>query len=165
MPQDNEDIRGVLIQIVGGKLLLPNANVSEVITLSAPDPVEEAPDWILGRVPWRGWQVPLFSFAVLAGLAGSEPRNTARVCILKAFGEHRRLPFMALLAQGFPRLTTLRRDNVVAIERDEDEPLPPGVLSRVRIQDDDAMVPDMGAIEDMIADALKVDDEAAAEQA
>lgn len=153
----SEDIRGVLIQVLGGRVLLPNATVSEVITLSEPEPVENAPAWLLGSVPWRGWRVPLFSFGVLSGLATHEPAETARVSVLKALGNHKRIPFIAMLAQGFPRLTTLRPDIVVSV--DSDEELPAGVLSRVSIRDELALIPDMEGIEDMIAEALGLEAE------
>lgn len=152
MTQAREDIRGVLIQIVGGKLLLPNATVAEVITMSEPEAVADAPGWLLGRVPWRGWRVPLFSFGVLSGLASREPVETSRVSVLKALSGQKRLPFVALLAQGFPRLTTLSPDTVVPVEDGAD--LPACVLSRVLIRDDAAMIPDMTSIENMIAAAL-----------
>ncbi len=159
MSDTGEDIRGVLIQVLGGRVLLPNATVSEVITLSEPDPVEGAPDWLLGRIPWRGWRLPLFSFGVFSGLATHEPAETARVSVLKALGSHKRLPFIAMLAQGFPRLTTLRSDIVIPLE--DDEELPTGVLARVSIRDDIAMIPDMEFIEDRIAEALGLEAEAA----
>ena len=162
MSETSEDIRGVLIQVSGGKVLLPNATVAEVITLPEPDPVENAPDWLLGRIPWRGWRLPLFSFSVLSGLAAQEQSETARVSVLKALGDHPRLPFMAMLAQGFPRLTTLNAEIVVPRDDDEGE-LPTGVLSRVMIRDDEAMIPDMEGIEDMIAEALQLPREAASQ--
>lgn len=152
MPQTSEDIRGVLIQVSGGKVLLPNATVSEVITLPEPQAVDNAPDWLLGRIPWRGWRLPLFSFSVLTGIAELEPAETARVSVLKALGGHKRVPFMAMLAQGFPRLTTLNSDIVIPLE--DEEELPPCVLSRVSIRDDIAMIPDMENIEDRVAEAL-----------
>lgn len=152
MPQTSEDIRGVLIQVSGGKVLLPNATVAEVITMPEPHPVEDAPAWLLGRIPWRGWRLPLFSFSVLTGMASLEPAETARVSVLKALGGHKRVPFMAMLAQGFPRLTTLNPDVVVPLESDEE--LPDCVLSRVSIRDDIAMIPDMERVEDMIVGAL-----------
>ena len=62
------DIRGLMITVSNGRVLLPNANVSEIITAATPDPVENAPEWLLGRVRWRGWRVPLFSFSILAGI-------------------------------------------------------------------------------------------------
>ena len=50
------DIRGVLISVTGGKMLLPNASVAEVITYSDPEPVVGAPAWLLGRARWRARQ-------------------------------------------------------------------------------------------------------------
>jgi len=47
---DQRDIRGVLITVTQGRLLLPNASVAEVITYSEPEPVGDAPEWLLGRV-------------------------------------------------------------------------------------------------------------------
>ena len=41
------DIRGVLIQIAGSQLLLPNAATVEVLSYADPDPVDNAPDWLL----------------------------------------------------------------------------------------------------------------------
>lgn len=147
-----ENIRGVLIPVSGGKVLLPNATVSEVITYSEPDAIEGAPAWLLGRLSWRGWRLPLFSFGILAGLADHEGSSNAKVTVLKALGGHPRLPFMAMLAQGFPRLTTLNPGIIVSASDDED--LPVGVHHRVQVGDDEAMIPDLGIIESMIADAL-----------
>lgn len=154
MAQDPEDIRGVLIQVVGGRVLLPNATVSEVITLSEPEDPEAGPDWLLGRVRWRGWHVPLFSFGVLAGLTRHEPRETARVCVLKALGGQRLMPFIAMLAQGFPHLTSLRADLLEPV--DADVAPAPGVLARVRLHEEMALIPDMPALEEMIAAAAGI---------
>ena len=51
-------IRGVLIQVADARLLLPNATIAEVLSYADPDRVENAPDWLLGRIRWRG-QVPV----------------------------------------------------------------------------------------------------------
>ena len=62
MSTAQRDIRGVLISVSQGRLLLPNASVAEVITFSEPEPVGNAPDWMLGQIRWRGWRLPLLSF-------------------------------------------------------------------------------------------------------
>src|SRR3546814_6423691 len=67
-----QDIRGVLIQVGGARLLLPNATISEVLSYADPEPVENAPEWLLGRIRWRGWQLPLVSFSRIAGLRSEE---------------------------------------------------------------------------------------------
>src|SRR3546814_5251697 len=60
------ELRGVLITIAGGRLLLPNASMAEIISLSDPERVPQAPGWLLGRVRWRGWRVPVVAFSRLA---------------------------------------------------------------------------------------------------
>jgi hypothetical protein len=34
-----------------------------------PEPVAGTPDWLLGRIRWRGWQLPLVAFSRLTGIA------------------------------------------------------------------------------------------------
>lgn len=145
------DIRGVLIQLTGTRLLLPNATIAEVLSYAEPDPVADAPDWLLGRIRWRGWQLPLISFSRLAGIAGEQGGMGNKVLVFKALGGSPRAPFFAVLTQGFPRLVTVSRHGL-AVE--EDSGLPTGVLARVSLNEDQAYVPDLQAIESLIVDAL-----------
>lgn len=160
MNQPINDIRGVLIPVTGGRVLLPNTTVAEVITYSDPQAIDDAPEWLLGRLSWRGWRLPLFSFARLSGLADEEGYSNAKVTVLKALGGRARLPFMAMLAQGFPRLTTLNADIILSTSEGED--LPDGVYDQVMVRDEEAMIPDLAAIENMIASALEIPADATA---
>lgn len=160
MNQPQRDIRGVMIAVTGGRVLLPNASIAEVITFADPEPVPNAPAWLLGRVRWRGWRLPLISFARLAGYASEEGELGAKVAVLKALGGNPKLPYFALLTQGFPRLTTVSRDAL--IESAADVERRPGVLTDVLLRDDPAAVPDLGAIEDAILQALADSESAAA---
>jgi chemosensory pili system protein ChpC len=145
------DIRGLLITVVGGRLLLPNANVSEIITAATPEPVADAPPWLLGRVRWRGWRVPLVSFSLLSGIADREGALNAKVTVLKGLSGQPRMPYIALLCLGFPRLTTVSPDMLVP--NGEGEGMP-GVRMGVLVRDDPAWIPDLPAIEAMAARAL-----------
>ena len=145
------DIRGVLIQIEGGRLLLPNATVSEVLSYAAPEPIEGAPDWILGRIRWRGWQLPLVAWARLSGTAPDESGGLgSKVAVLKALHGNPRLPYFALLTQGFPRLVTVSRSALVA----DDGELPDAALASVMLNEDRALVPNLDAIASQIDAAL-----------
>ena len=149
---EQRDIRGVLISVTQGRLLLPNASVAEVITYSEPEPVPGAPDWLMGRVRWRGWRLPLVSFARLAGWAPETGQMGAKVAVLKALGNNAKLPFFAVMSQGFPRLVTVTE---AALGADADsEEVPEGVLARVRLNEDDALLPDLATLEAQINDAL-----------
>lgn len=146
------DIRGVLITVNQGRLLLPNASVAEVITFSDPEPVENAPDWLLGRIRWRGWRLPLLSFSRFAGWSQEEGQLGAKVAVLKALGGNPKLPFFAVLSQGFPRLVTVTESMLTELHDMKDLPL--GIHSKVVLNDDPAVVPDLLSLELLIDKAL-----------
>jgi chemosensory pili system protein ChpC len=139
------EIRCVLVPVSNLRLLLPNATVAEVISYSTPQPVKHAPVWLLGRIAWRGWRVPLVSFAHLTGTEAGDAESSVRVAVLKALGGNSKLPFIAVLTQGFPRLTTLNAELIIPTH--DGSPLPPGVRAQVLVRDDVAMIPDLEWIE------------------
>lgn len=145
------DVRGVLIPITGGQVVLPNATVAEVITFGNPREIEGAPPWVIGALTWRGWRIPLFSLSILSGQTAEENMTGAKVAVIKGLGGNPRLPFLALVAQGFPRLTTLRPDNLSVHEGEE---TPAGVASIVSVNDDRAFLPDLDAIEGLLEQSL-----------
>lgn len=149
--EQKREIRGLMIPITNGRVLMPNANVSEVITLSTPERVPNAPDWLLGKVAWRGWKLPLISFALMAGMALDERATGGRVCVMKALSGHPRMPFIAMLAQGFPRLTTISAESIVPLG---DSFGRTGVLMDIMFRDDQAVIPDLAKIEELIFDAI-----------
>jgi chemosensory pili system protein ChpC len=151
----SHDIRGVLIQVAGGRLLLPNATIAEVLSYADPEPVADTPDWLLGRIRWRGWQLPLIAFSRLSGIADERGGLGSKVVVLKALGGDAKAPYFAILTQGFPRLVTVSQDTVVADAHDEDEALPNGVQGRVLLNEDPALLPDLERVESMILDALR----------
>lgn len=146
------DIRGVLIQVEGGRLLLPNATVSEVLSYADPEPVEGAPDWVFGRIRWRGWQLPLVAWGRLTGTAPHESGDLgSKVAVLKALNGNPRLPYFALLTRGFPRLVTVASGALVP---EAGAPNPQAALASVMLNQDSAYIPDLDAIAQEIGSAL-----------
>ena len=154
MSESTNIIRGVLIQVAEARLLLPNATIAEVLSYADPEPVADAPDWLLGRMRWRGWQLPLVSFSRFSGIAEDRGGLGSKVIVLKALGGDAKHPFFALLTQGFPRLVTVTEGSLVSDS--DDAGVPEGVLARVRLNEDDALLPDLAAIEEKIAEALAI---------
>ena len=119
-----------------------------MLSYSDPEPIADSPDWLLGRTRWRGWQVPLVAFSRFAGIAEEKGGLGSKVIVLKALGGDAKRPFFALLTQGFPRLVTVTETTLSA--EGEDADLLEGMLARVRLNDDDALVPDLAGIEEQI---------------
>lgn len=146
------EIRGVMLPVTGGRLLVPNTTMAEVITYARPAPVADAPAWLLGRLAWRGWGLPVLAFPVLAGVAEREPTENTRVAILKALNGHARLPYFGVLCQGFPRLTLISEDMLVP--DDEAGVIPTGVREQVRVHEETAWIPDLAVVEELVVGAL-----------
>jgi chemosensory pili system protein ChpC len=153
-PANTNDIRGVLIQIAGSQLLLPNAATVEVLSYADPEPLPNAPEWLLGQIRWRGWRLPLVSFARLSGTHTEGAAIGTKVIVIKALGGDPKLPYFALVAQGFPRLVTISRDNLI-VDSEHEEVMPEGIRLRVMFNEDVALVPDLDAAERMIAEVLQ----------
>lgn len=150
--EQQREIRGLMIPVTNGRVLMPNANVAEVISYSNPDRIAAAPEWLLGRINWRGWRLPLFSFSLLAGMAMDERTSGGRVTVMKALGGNARMPYIAMLAQGFPRLTTITPE--ILVPTGENSMQRPGVMMDLLVRDDTAIIPDLAQIEQLINEAL-----------
>ena len=146
------DIRAVLIQTGASRLLLPNATISEVLSYAEPDPVDDAPDWLLGTIRWRGWRLPLVAFAPFTGQGPEQGGLGHKVVVLKTLGGQPTMPYFALLTRGFPRLVTVSRERLE--DAGDSAPLAPGVRARVRFNDEAALVPDIDGIELALRGAL-----------
>lgn len=149
---EQNDIRGVLVAITGAKLLLPNATIAEVLSFAPPAEIEGAPEWLLGRMRWRGWQVPLIAFSRLADIAPEQGGLGSKVVVLKALGGvDSKMPYFAMLTQGFPRLVTVSHDRLL---HEPDQHLPQGVHARVWLNEDEALIPNLESIESIIGGVL-----------
>lgn len=152
MSVTTQDIRAVLIQTETSRLLLPNATISEVLSYADPEPVDNAPGWLLGRIRWRGWRLPLLAFAQLTGQGVEQRGLGSKVVVLKSLGGEASLPFFALLTKGFPRLVSVSRDALFAGDADGVEPAP-GVRAYVQLNDETVVIPDIDGIEQAILQA------------
>ena len=94
------------------------------------------------------------SFARIAGTHTEGASVGTKVIVLKALGGDPKLPYFALVAQGFPRLVTITRENMI-VDSAHLETLPEGIRLRVMFNDDVALVPDLDAAEKMIVDVLR----------
>ncbi|MCB1643194.1 MAG: chemotaxis protein CheW, partial [Xanthomonadales bacterium] len=76
----------------------------------------------------------------------------ARVAVVKALDDPLRLPYIGVLTQGFPRLTTVSPDILVPNLDFSGER--PGVLINLMLRDDQVVIPDLAAIESALRDVF-----------
>ena len=142
------EIRSVIVPLTELEILIPNATVAEIMNYTQPQPISDTPPWMLGHLLWRGWQVPLISYSVLTEAAAEENTTSARICVTKALIGNPRMPYFALLAQAFPRLTTITASELVEVSTDNN---PIAVAGRVVFEEREIIVPDLDRLGQLVA--------------
>jgi chemosensory pili system protein ChpC len=143
MSATREQIYAVLMTVNEDTLLLPNAAVAEVLAREALQVADgPAPDWLLGYCDWNNRRVPVVRFERLNQAAtGGDPRRE-RLVVLNSLGRHLPSGHLAIMTQGYPHLVTLNRTAIRPAplrEGDRDDL----VLTRVRIANQEALIPDL----------------------
>lgn len=141
-------VRSLIVPLSGMALILPNTAVAEVADYRAPEPIKSAPAWLLGMMQWRGRSVPLLAFEQMVGASAGAGGVHARAIVCNTLNGNMTLPFIALMAQGIPRLTEVKAEVLEPTEGDEQEQ--EAVAAWVRFSGLEAVIPDLDAIERML---------------
>jgi|SRR5690554_435902 len=146
-----QDLASLLIPIEGELLLVPNVSVAEIVPLGRVEQVSDAPDWLLGNYRWRERSVPLLSFETINGGIRPSAGTQARVAVFNSTGVSDELPFVAILAQGLPRLARVNADELQERDGIENRPFD---LMPVSWAGEQAVIPDISALEQAVQDFL-----------
>ncbi len=145
------EVRGVLLPLQEGQLLLPNAAVCEVVSYRVPDTTENGmPDWLLGLFSWRNHRIPLISFESLLQRDAGEVGHRARVAICNTLNGDEAQPYIGILLRSAPHLVRVTEEAIAPFAGDEE--LSEVVASRVIVNGVDALIPDLDALELMLSD-------------
>lgn len=144
------EIRSVMVPVTDAELLVPNASIAEIVGYTAPEPIEQAPEWLLGNILWHGWQVPVVSFGMLTEQLEDESVEGAKICISKSLIDNDRMPYIGLLSQGFPRLVTVTESALTEVP---DSSTHIAIAGKAIIGDREAWVPDLDRIGQLVAHA------------
>ncbi len=142
-----DQVYAVLLSLHNDTLLLPNAAVVEVLPRDALQASDgPSADWLLGTCEWSNRRVPVVRFETLNQRRGPEDSRRERIVVLNSLGRHLAGGHLAIVTQGYPHLVTLNQGAVVTAPlRDSDRD--DLVLSRLRIANQEALIPDLDVLE------------------
>lgn len=149
-----QEVASLLIPLQGRLLLAPNVTVAEIVPVSQVIPVADAPAWYLGNCNWREQTIPLFSFEVMNGEDKPGVASRSRFAVLNTTGAHESLPFIAILTQGLPRLARVTEEEISEREDSDNKPFE---LMHVSWAGEEAVIPNVEAMERAFLDYLHVD--------
>lgn len=142
----NVTVRSLLVPLSGMLLVLPNTAVAEVAEFKSPQPIADAPAWLLGMMPWRGRSIPLLAIESLLGGEAGAGGVHARAVVCNTLNSNPAMPFVAVLAQGIPRLQELKPDMVETVEAEETEEVAV-VAGRLRVAGREGIIPNLDVLE------------------
>ncbi len=147
-----EELYTVLVSLGTDTLLLPNVAVQEVVGADRriEPPAAGAPAWYGGRVAHQNLSVPIVRFEVLNGGTQTGEGKRTRLAIVHAVTDRLRTGLYAIVCQGYPHLVTLNRA-ALKLEPRLDRDRQNFVLTRVSIANTSALIPNLEAIEQQLA--------------
>ncbi len=135
----------VLIALAEDTMLLPNASIAETIGLHTLSSNEAEPHWLAGNLQWNRHELRAVCFETLNGAPHTALSKRARLVVLQALDANTSEAPLALVSQGYPHLITVTRDALAPLPlRASDDPAV--VLARVRIGNNEALIPDLDAL-------------------
>ncbi len=142
----------LVIPVLGSRLILPNVTVAEIIAFQQPVQSGVIPEWVLGKIEWRGTLIPIVSYEGFCGQKSGVASQDMRIAIINApNGDKGALRFFGLVVQGIPSLVKLEAP---AIQENLNTTLGKGQKMAVTLETGHAIVPDIDAME---AELLSVD--------
>ncbi len=135
----------LLIPVQGGRLVIPNVTVAELIPYQAPEPTNSPQEWLIGRLEWRGTLIPVVSYEKFCGYPLGAHSQDVRIAVVNApNGEQGALRFFGLVVQGIPSLVKLED---AAIKENPNVETIPGQAMAVTLETGHGIIPDLDAIE------------------
>ena len=128
--------------------LLPNAAVAEVIAFNQPEPINDAPEWLLGHLQWRDRKIPMISLEAASGGEVFE-KTGPRIAVLNTLNSNPRVPYIAILMQGIPSLTVIKPDSL-NWDEDRQAAKSQSVSGYISLDGDVSMIPDIDNLEQRI---------------
>lgn len=151
--RDAQELYSLFLPIDEELILLPDVAVVESAGMDPVHRVDDGPDWLIGLLPWRERQLPVISFEGLCGRPIPPRTRRSRVVIVNGPGRFLETGLFALLTQGHPQLIGINRRAIRpgSLRHTDSAQL---VLARVNIGNRQPIIPDLEAIETLVADEL-----------
>ena len=149
---NTKKIKCVLLTLRTENVVVPNAALAEIVSLRDVDKIDNAPQWLLGKMHWRGVDIPLVSFEAAAeGANVAMSANQAAVIHLISADGKAVYPYVGLSISGVPHISEFSKEQITldAHERKAH----PMVAQRIRINGAAASILNIDSIASMLKKA------------
>lgn len=147
--ENASEVPSLLIPLGERTLIAPTVSVAEMAPYTQVEPEMDSPSWLLGQFMWRNQKVPLLSFEDINGEEKPAIHGRCRVAVFNNTGISDDLPFIGIITQGIPRLARVVEEEIAEVENAQKKPFE---LMHVSVAGEDAVIPDVSALEQAYLD-------------
>jgi chemosensory pili system protein ChpC len=145
-------IKCVLLTLRTENVVVPNAALAEIVSLRDVKKVDNAPQWLLGKMHWRGVDIPLVSFEAAAeGANAAMSANQAAVIHLISADGKAVYPYVGLSISGVPHISEFSKEQITVDA--QERKAHPMVAQRIRINGAAASILNIDSIASMLKKA------------
>lgn len=138
----SNEIRGIMIPVSNEKkVLLPNAIIAEVVSYQKLEAIEDSPQWLLGSIDWRGFDVPVVCYESMVNEKQAQNDNNGRVAVIKSLSKSQDFPYFAMVSNGVPKLQLVTQGDLQVHEGDASDSN--AIASKVTIHDELTEIPNI----------------------
>lgn len=147
------ELYGQLLPLQDDAVLLPRVAVLEIQGMDTVRVSTSGPGWLLGFAAWHSDTLPVVSLEAMAGSGVPSRSRRSRLTVLSGLGSQPGTDRFTIVTQGYPQLVPL---NPQVLHRQPPRSEDAGVaLTRVRLANTEALIPDLECIERGISEALR----------
>lgn len=104
-----DNLRCLLMTSNHKTLIVPYTSVAEVIPFVNPTPLKEGPEWLMGKIDWRGVSIPIVSFDKIdLNSLKLSTRLNLHIAIFNRLADISNLDFIGLVIEGIPQMSRLK---------------------------------------------------------
>ena len=145
-------IKCVLLTLRTENVVVPNAALAEIVSLRDVGKIDNAPQWLLGKMHWRGVDIPLVSFEAAAeGANAAMSANQAAVIHLISADGKAVYPYVGLSISGVPHISEFTKEQITVDA--QERKAHPMVAQRIRINGAAASILNIDSIASMLKKA------------
>ncbi|MFP6834733.1 MAG: chemotaxis protein CheW, partial [Pseudomonadales bacterium] len=146
--QQSTELSCVVIPLSGMQLLLPNICIAEILPWRRVKVLEDAPDWCLGILGWRGESIPVIRFERFSSSLHEDRKVGRCMIVMNRSRTADAIPFYALAAEGLPRMLQLTDGDLENVPAK----LGKAEVATVRVGTESAIIPDLKVIEQHVSE-------------
>lgn len=151
MAGSNQVIKCVILTLRTENVMVPSAAIAEIMSAKDTVRIDNTPDWFLGKMPWRGVDVPLISFEAAGGIEAKNINLNTQIAVFYAVSKEAKYPYIGLVISGVPHVSNFSKDQIIT---DPESLLEahghPMVAQKTRINGAAVSILDIDAMESMI---------------